>query len=176
MRMLEDITKEEITILLNKCWMTHDGMWFFSCLQEYGIEAANKLNKAAIEYLAPIEVGRLKKVFGVTAESLGNLEEFRAFFNRVSKLVIPDFMGGEFTINEDFTLDMKMRPDECFAYKGIKRLGVIDRYECGVFFRIECWMRNLGLTFESDNNAQHCLFFHNGSCRKQLRFTNYKNC
>ncbi len=153
--------------------MTHDGTWFFNCLQEYGIEAANKLNKSAIESLAPFEVGRLKKVFGVTEGPIG-FEEFRTFFTHVAELIIPEFMGGEFKINQDRTMDMKMRPNECFAYKGIKRLGVIEDYECGVFFRIECWMRSLGLTFESDTQSQHCLFHHEGSCRKRLRFTNFQ--
>jgi len=40
----------ELTDLLNRCWMTHDGMWFYHCFQEFGIEKANYLNKAAIKY------------------------------------------------------------------------------------------------------------------------------
>jgi len=35
--------------------MTHDGMWFFHCLQEFGIEATNKINKSAIKFLSSIE-------------------------------------------------------------------------------------------------------------------------
>ncbi len=172
---IEDITKAEAIVLLNKCWMTHDGMWFFSCLQEYGIEAANKLNKSAIEYLAPFEIGRLKKILDFAGESFGNFDEFRVFFNSVAELFIPDFMGGEFRINKDHSMDMMMRPDECFAYKGIKRLGVIEDYECGVMYRIECWLRNLGLEFESDTHSLHCLFHHKGHCQKHLKFTNFQN-
>ncbi|MBU3917312.1 hypothetical protein KKA14_17400 [bacterium] len=173
MRTIESITKEELTVLLNKCWMTHDGMWFFNCLREYGIEAANKLNKSAIEFLAPLEVARLKKLFGAPEEFNSNFKEFKTFFNRIAKLFIPDFMGGEFKINDDHTMDMMMRPGECFAYKGIKRLGVIENYECGVFFRIECWMRTLGLEFETDKPSLRCLFHHEGQCQKQLKFINF---
>ncbi len=173
MRNIENITKEDVVVLLNKCWMTHDGMWFLSCLQEYGIEAANKLNKSAIEYLAPLEVNRLKKTFEISDDLTDKFGEFRAFFENISELFIPDFMGGEFKINDDHTMDMTMRQNECFAYKGMKRLGVIDNYECGVFFRIECWMRTLGLEFETDKPSLRCLFHHEGQCQKQLKFTNF---
>lgn len=29
MNSLDSLTKENIIDLLNRCWMTHDGMWFF---------------------------------------------------------------------------------------------------------------------------------------------------
>ena len=45
MRTAKDIQQKEIVDLLNKCWMTHDGMWFFHCLQENGIEITNRINK-----------------------------------------------------------------------------------------------------------------------------------
>jgi hypothetical protein len=41
---LNKIRTEELVDLLNRCWMTHDGMWFYHCLQEFGIEKANKLS------------------------------------------------------------------------------------------------------------------------------------
>jgi len=44
---LEHLPQKEVIDLLNKCWMTHDGMWFFHCLQELGIKQTNKLNKSA---------------------------------------------------------------------------------------------------------------------------------
>ena len=59
MNPLDSLTKEKIIDLLNRCWMTHDGMWFFHCLKEFGIEKANEMNKAAIRSLAPIEIARI---------------------------------------------------------------------------------------------------------------------
>ena len=43
------IDKQELKKLLLKCWMTHDGMWFYHSMQEWGIEKTNKINKAAIQ-------------------------------------------------------------------------------------------------------------------------------
>lgn len=61
MKSFAEITKEELIDLENRCWMTHDGMWFFICLSNFGIEQANKLNKSAIRGLAPFEIERTKK-------------------------------------------------------------------------------------------------------------------
>jgi hypothetical protein len=56
MKSLDEISKEELIDLENRCWMTYDGMWFYSCLNRFGIEEANRLNKAAIKGLAPFEI------------------------------------------------------------------------------------------------------------------------
>ena len=65
MSVLNKIEKREIRDLLGKGWLTHDGMWFYHTYQELGIEKANKLNKAAIRSLAPIEIKRVKKALGI---------------------------------------------------------------------------------------------------------------
>ena len=77
---LNKIRTEELVDLLNRCWMTHDGMWFYHCLQEFGIEKANKLNKAAIKSLAPIEMKRMKKALGIAKEQFQTFQEVKNFF------------------------------------------------------------------------------------------------
>jgi hypothetical protein len=64
LRSIKNIPQKEIIDLLNKCWMTHDGMWIFHCLQEFGIEATNKINKSAIKSLSSIEINRIKNILG----------------------------------------------------------------------------------------------------------------
>ncbi len=65
LREAKNIQQKETVDLLNKCWMTHDGMWFFHCLQEFGIEVTNKLNKSAIKSLSSIEIVKNKKNVGL---------------------------------------------------------------------------------------------------------------
>jgi hypothetical protein len=72
--------------------MTHDGMWFYHCLQEFGIEKANNLNKAAIKSLAPIEIERIRKALGIE-KKIENFQELKDFFERVSPLFIPPFIN-----------------------------------------------------------------------------------
>ena len=55
MGVLDGVEKEVIRDLLGKGWLTHDGMWFYHCLQECGIEKTNKINRAAVEALAAVE-------------------------------------------------------------------------------------------------------------------------
>ena len=75
MRKAENIQQKETVDLLNKCWMTHDGMWFFHCLQELGIEATNKINKSAIKSLSSIEIARVRK----TLDCINPIEDFDEF-------------------------------------------------------------------------------------------------
>ena len=62
---MREIGKKELKELLLKCWMTHDGMWFYHSMQNLGIEKANQINKAAIKSLAGIEMERIRKAFGL---------------------------------------------------------------------------------------------------------------
>ncbi|MBI9092362.1 MAG: hypothetical protein JEZ12_24365 [Desulfobacterium sp.] len=79
MRSLDHLNRKELVDLLNKCWMTHDGMWFLHSLQHHGINAANQANKAAISSLAGIEVDRLKKTLGFD-DGIKTAETFKRFF------------------------------------------------------------------------------------------------
>ena len=45
MTLFDQLDKKQLKELLVKCWMTHDGSWFYNCARELGIDAANKLNK-----------------------------------------------------------------------------------------------------------------------------------
>ena len=70
---MKKLNQKELQELILKCWMTHDAMWFYHCLQEFGIEQANKLNKAAIKGLAAIEIERIRKAFEI--EKIENFED-----------------------------------------------------------------------------------------------------
>jgi len=71
MRILESIRKEEIRDLLGKGWLTHDGAWFYETTRELGIEKANKLNRAVISTMAPIEAKRLCEILGIEGKVRG---------------------------------------------------------------------------------------------------------
>ncbi len=107
MRFCKNISQKETVDLLNKCWMTHDGMWFFHCLQEFGIEATNKINKSAIKSLSSIEIKRIKNTLGFDKD-VENYDDFRMFFKEASKFMIPDFMNVSFTYPEDNKLEFRV--------------------------------------------------------------------
>jgi len=162
--------KKEIIDLLNRCWMTHDAMWFFNCWQQEGIQKANKINKAAIKSLAPIETRRIQEALGVQRERVGTFEEFKDFILGASALVIPDFMNIVMSFPAGNVLHWQFKEGDCFAYKGMKRIGVIDQYECGVIYRLMCWFDNLGIKYTVMPEINRCLMHAAGNCSGDFRF------
>ena len=171
MRSVQNIPQNEIIDLLNKCWMTHDGMWFFHCLEEFGIEATNKINKSAIKSLSSIEIKRIKNILGFKKD-IENFEEFRLFFIEASKLMIPDFMNVKFRFPEKNIMTWEFYQGKCFAYVGVKRRGVIGKYECGPLYRIKCWLKELRIQYKFNPEIEGCIMPLSGTCygKVQLYF------
>jgi hypothetical protein len=168
LRSVNNIPQKEIIDILNKCWMTHDGMWFFHCLQEFGIEATNKINKSAIKSLSSIEIKRIQSILRFK-KNVGNLEEFRLFFAEASKLMIPDFMNVKFSFSEENQMTWEFDQGKCFAYVGVKRLGVIGKYECGPLYRIKCWLKEFKIKYKFDPEIEGCIMPDGGNCTGKIR-------
>jgi len=170
LRTMQEMTRQEIADLLNRCWMTHDGMWFFHCYRTFGIGKANEMNKAAIRSLAPMEIERMAKVLGMEKPKIENSGELRDFFSAVSRLFIPDFMGIRLTSPKESTLRWDFEPGNCFAFKGMKRIGAVKGYECGVIFRLRCWFDCLGLKYRLSPEVERCLMLEDGKCSGEFEF------
>ncbi len=167
MRVAKNIQQKEIVDLLNKCWMTHDGMWFFHCLQEFGIEATNKINKSAIKSLSSIEIARMKKTLDCI-KPIEDYDEFETFFDAAANFMIPDFMNVKFAYPEKNIMVWEFNQNQCFAYTGIKKLGVIEQYECGVLYRIKCWLDELRIKHKFIPEIGKCHMHVNGSCSGEI--------
>ena len=171
MKPADNLDKKELIELLNKCWMTHDSMWFYNCTREFGIDKANELNKAAIKLLAPIEVKRIKTALGIKKEHVETFEEFKHFFAGASELCIPDFMNATMSFPNKNILHWEFKPKECFAYKGMQNIGAIDAYECGVIYRIECWIQCLGVEYSVHPPIEGCLMLAHGTCSGDFKLS-----
>lgn len=172
MRELGNIAKEEVRDLLGKGWLTHDGMWFYNVCQECGIDRANTLNKAAIKSMSAIEVQRIKEILVIEGKRFETIEEVRDFLLRGMELILPYSVFSKFhvSVTSKDALHWEWENQECFAYKGMKRMGLIGGYECGVIYRIECWFQNLGLTFNSTPKHKKCLMHEKGYCSGDFEF------
>jgi len=168
---LNKIGKKELRNLLGKGWLTHDGMWFYNTCQELGIEKANKLNKAAIRSLAPIEIKRVKKALGIRGERIGTFEELKNFMLEALEMILPDsvFERFRFRASSKDLLHWEWESGECFAYKGMKQMGLIDGYRCGVIYRIECWLEALGIKYTIDPKIDKCMMHKKGACLGDIR-------
>ena len=171
MGILNKIGKREIRDLLGKGWLTHDGLWFYHTYQELGIEKANTLNKAAIRSLAPIEIKRVKKVLGIGGDKLGTFEELKDFMLEALEMILPNsvFEKFRFRASSKDLLHWEWESGECFAFKGMKQIGVIDGYRCGVMYRIECWLEALGIKYNIDPMIDKCMMHEKGACLGDIR-------
>jgi hypothetical protein len=170
MTVLQRLKKEDIRDLLGKCWLTHDGMWFYHASQRLGIEAANSLNMAAMGSLAPIEMERTLKVLELSREALNTSEEIKDFMIGALELLAPAsiFSRGHFEGSQGDFLSWEWEEGACFAYKGLKLMGLLDDYRCGVIYRIECWLEALGIRYEINPKIEKCIMHEKGACSGKI--------
>lgn len=168
MKLIDKLDKKELNELIGKCWMTHDAMWFYHCYQELGIEKANRLNKAAIRSLAQIESKRFKEALGI--DKIETFAELKYLISNSFELIAPDFMNVTFSFPEENSFHWEFNARKCFAYNGMKNMSVLDQYECGVIYRIECWLESLNVKYDVTPKIDKCLVPQKGGCWGDFRF------
>ena len=171
MRTLNSIKKDEIRDLLGSGWLTHDGMWFFNTSRELGIDTANKLNRMAIKSMSVIEAERLRKILGIEKQ-IETFDEVKKFIREGMQLILPYSVFSKFhtSVPSRNVLHWEWQNQECFAYKGMKRAGLIGEYECGVIYRIECWFQALGIEVNTHPRIERCMMHEKGCCSGDFEF------
>lgn len=164
---MKSLNKKEMREVLNKCWMTHDGMWFYHCMQECGIKKANRINKAAVKSMAMIEIKRIKKALDI--EEVKTFDQFKVFMEGVYSILKADFMKFDYSYPKENALHVVM--NQCFAYDGIKRIGAIEQYQCGIFERFEGWFQGLSLEYTIYPQVEGCMMHMDGICFRDFRFS-----
>ena len=160
------LINKEIKEILIKNWMTHDGMWFYHCYKECGIETTNKINKAAVKSMSLIEINRLKEFLDIY--EIKTYEELKNLVKKIFEVVKADFMkfSYSFPSHNIFQFDM----NECFAYNGVKRIGALENYVCGIYDRIDSWFKGLGIKYEVYPKINGCLMRDKGYCTRTYKF------
>ena len=169
MGLIDRLSSHELKELISKCWITHDGMWFAHTLFESGIETTNHLNRAAIKSMAAVELERFMKVLAVSKTDLQSFPAFVSFFSDVADILIPDFMNVTISFDAPNTVRWEFNERGCFAFNGVKMLSVEKDYECGVLYRIQCWLDILEISFEMTPAVTHCVMPKNGECKGMFR-------
>ena len=171
MGVLNRIEKTDLRDLLGKGWLTHDGLWFFHTYRELGFKKANALNRAAIKSLAPIEIERAKRILGMGRKKVNDFDQLMDFLLAALELTLPDsvFRKSRFSSPSREVIRWEWEKGQCFAYKGMKQMGAIDGYRCGVMYRIECWLEALGIRYSMDPRIDGCLMHEKGACEGEIR-------
>jgi hypothetical protein len=160
------LEKKDLKELLNKGWMTHDAMWFYNCLQECGIEKTNKINKAAVKGMAAVEIKRIRKALGMP--QVETFDQFKQFFDMTMKIATGDFMKYAYTITAINIMHAEWK--SYFAYDGMKAMGVVDKYECGIMLRIDTWLDTLGIKYTVSPKVTGCMMHTDGVCYRDYTF------
>jgi hypothetical protein len=165
MKRAYDFSAGEIQSYLSKGWLTHDGMWLLNAYLTVGVEKGNELNRGAIRSMAAIEMKRTRELLGVQGKpaSIAELEEL---MESALELLLPLEVRREFSmgIAGDSSIKWSWNSGACFAYRGVKKMGMLDQYRCGVIYRIECWLRELGYRFRVEPVVEGCLMKEGGLC------------
>jgi hypothetical protein len=166
--LFDQLNKKELKELLVKFWMTHDGMWFLNAYFSLGIKTANKLNKSAIKSLAQIESARIQKALGKENIIIDSFDKLKHFIDDSFSIVKGDFMNFEYSFPKENLMHWEMH--KCFAYEGMKKMGVADQYECGVLYRVKCWLDALKLDYKVEPRVKGCLMASGEKCEGDMKF------
>ena len=167
---MEMLRKEELKEILIKGWMTHDAMLFLHCLRKTGIETTNKINRAASAGLGRIEAKRFKKILDIN--EIQTTDDLKRFIQLIFHVVKAEFMKFSYKFISDNEMQCEMH--ECFAYDGMKRIGFIDQYQCGIYERVDGWFKGLGLKFEVTPQINGCLMFQKKKCIRNYTFSRWQ--
>lgn len=164
---MKSLNKRELKELLIKNWMTHDGMWFYHCFKECGIDKTSNINKAAVRAMAIIEIKRIKKAIAI--ERVETFERFKGFMDAVCNIIKADFMKFDYSFPSDCVCHVEMQ--ECFAYDGINKIGMIDKYRCGIFDRFEGWFDGLDIKYSVTPQVDGCMMHTDGKCFRDFKLS-----
>jgi hypothetical protein len=160
------LTPQGIKDLLVRNWMTHDALWCNEVANQFGMVVASPMNLKICRNLGQIEYGRLMKM--VQASSPKDMEEYRALFELGKSVFFPNFMTAAIEYPENDTQVFHFI--DCFAYKGMKKVGRLPDYECGIFERVEGWFHAMDLTYTRTPDLSRCLKYLGKDCRITVRF------
>jgi hypothetical protein len=163
---METLGGNQLKEILIKNWMTHDAMWFYHCLRECGIDKTNQINRAAVRAMGIIEIRRIQKALG--SQKIATLEDVKSLLEGAWDVVKAGFMKATFSLPSRNVLRGDF--ERCFAYEGMKRMGVIERYQCGIFERIYGWFDGIGLEYSVSPEVEGCMMHSDGRCLREIMF------
>lgn len=159
------LTEQEQLELLRRCWYSHDARWFMAVAQEFGLQAANTLNKRACRALGEVEMRRLVAALGIagptTVQELTQVIEvaFRIF-------VPPPLTELEIRVVDDHSYEVWMK--RCYIHENVTKAGIAPLYDCAAGDRIQGWHDALGMPLAEEPPALRCPKIEGRECRPVL--------
>jgi hypothetical protein len=152
------LVSEQRERLLRDIWISHDGQWVLKTVQEFGFDAANKLNHAVIGSLGKIEIKRLMAV--TKLGEVKNSEDFKRLLDIACGLYMPEEHRYEIKRLDDSSVLGHVL--ECYVYKNVSKAGTTNYFHCAARSRFTGWLEGSGLQGEviAERDMDNC----NGTC------------
>jgi len=144
--------------LLRNIWLLHDGRWFLKSVEQFGFDAATKLNLAVVKSIARTEIKQLlaEPDFG----EVRNINDLQALMKIASLLYFPEEHKYEFKIVDNNTFVGHVL--ECYVHKMVSKAGTTAIHQCAAKLRFDSWCEAMGLNGEviNEKNTNNC----SGTC------------
>ena len=161
------LSDEKEKELLRSCWYSHDARWYRAVAQEFGVEAANRLNRKACRALGKAEMRRLVGALGIAAPTTVQelVQEIEAAFRFFAP---PPLTQLEIRVVDDNSYEAWMK--RCFIHDNITKAGIAHFYICASHDRIHGWHEVLGLPLAEEPPTQPCAKVQGQECRRVIVF------
>lgn len=160
-----DLKAEERETLLRRAWYGHDGRWFAAVAAEFGLDAANRVNRKALRAATVGEMRGVAKTIGV--ERASDLDQFLALFDAAASVFVPRSLM-EFDVKRVDDRSYEVSFQRCFVHENITKAGIADHYVCAVFDRVAGWHDALGLPLAEEPAALPCAKAQGKECRRVM--------
>ena len=113
----------------------------------------------------------MKKILGLGEDKFQSFETLKDFMANAFQLILPESVFGRFHFgtSQNNIFHWEWEKEQCFAFKGMTQLGIIDEYRCGVMYRIECWLEALGVEFSINPRIDKCIMHATGICSGDIK-------
>jgi hypothetical protein len=153
--------------LLRSCWYSHDARWYMAVVQEFGVEAANRLNRRVCRALGVAEMRRLVRALGIAAPK--TVQELVRVIEAAFRFFAPPPLTQlEIRIIDDHSYQARMK--RCFIHDNITKAGISDFYICAAHDRIQGWHDALGLPLAEEPSALPCAKVEGQECHPVIAF------
>ncbi|OGN97438.1 MAG: hypothetical protein A2Z77_05260 [Chloroflexi bacterium RBG_13_51_36] len=152
------LAPEQKEKLLRNIWLLHDGRWFLKSVEQFGFDAATKLNLAVVKSIARTEMRQLlaETSFG----EVRNTKDLQALMEIASLLYFPEEHKYEFKVLDNNTFVGHVL--ECYVHKMVSKAGTTAIHRCAARLRFYSWCQAMRLDGEvmNEKDTNNC----NGTC------------
>ncbi|UCD02429.1 MAG: L-2-amino-thiazoline-4-carboxylic acid hydrolase [Promethearchaeota archaeon] len=161
--LISTVNNEKKIEILRKNWMSHEGRYQMAIVREFGWEKANNINKNVIYEMGKVMMYRLMNALGIS--QVDNIDDFKEICMTATEFYYPPPV---FSIRLDRESDTSLlgSVEKCGTIKNVKRLGVLDQYECGCLAMRSGWYKALGV--EVKEELLQCLKDGADTCKIKL--------